>query len=484
MRRLYRLWVRFRKRKGTVAIVAITIGNIASLLGKLQAVNQLFADYFKFKLLVFLYSNVLVTVSLIFLIGYAFAFYWFYQRFIKLQSGAKKIVTTFLAACVVVAVFAANIAWLPEKPSPELQLQKKISPWVEIVFRAQDTGGGIRGSALNPSIGTQVWTTAQCLVAVLSAPVDLQPHVQQVKGAFGYIEQARHPRPEHPDEEKGWGLFEERDKAVTEIAGWVVVAYVASLESPTKIWSDAEQPAILERIERDLSHIIERQAANGGFRPLSDEGPDFNRTYSTAMAVWALVEAKRSAALRQRLGNKYDDNVYKGVAWLLQRYDEKNGWVPNPDRQPQNEHYQGLTAHVLYILSRAEQDFPFLESHSIYLKAERDFVQRTDVVSRPLNQNNRIHDYDVSFRPTTFQLEPSTFLWFPWTLVELKHLSTDASLSKDEQKRARRLYRDLLSAQIDKLSGFVETEFMYVLAEHLFCISMSMRLGDAGDAPK
>ena len=71
-----------------------------------------------------------------------------------------------------------------------------------------------------------------------------------------------------------------------------------------------------------------------------------------------------------------------------------------------------------------------------------------------------------------FLAEGSTFLWFPWTLVELAQLSSDTALSEEERKAATQLRLDMLNANSDKLENYVESaNLMYVLGENLFCVS-------------
>jgi hypothetical protein len=469
-------WARLKRRKGIIAISALVLGNLANLLAYVDKINESLSRIFGFRLLDFLHDNLVVTISLVFLVGYAFAFYWFYTKYARAYSGRRKALVTSLAVAVAAAVFLLNLWWLPPPPTPKPP-RDLLARWVEIVFRTQDpVTGGIRQNAGDLSIRPQVWTTAQCLKGVLAAPVDLGPHVQQIRRAFEYIERTRHPNsnPEWPGTQEGWGLFEERPATVTEIAGWVVVAKVASVESKTKIWNDDELPRFVESIERDLKFLVSRQDAGGGWRPLEEQAHDFNRAYATAMALWGLVEARRSPVVSQRIGTSYDDHINKGIRWLLTRHDEKLGWVPNPDRRPQYERFDGLTAQILHVLSRAEQDFTFLENNPTYLNAERAFVTNAQLAGRPLGQNNRYHDYDVSFRPTLFALEPSTFLWFPWVVAELTHLSKDASLTEEERDRAAELRRGVLRDHLDEIESFVEAEFMYALAENLYCLSLSL----------
>jgi hypothetical protein len=67
--------------------------------------------------------------------------------------------------------------------------------------------------------------------------------------------------------------------------------------------------------------------------------------------------------------------------------------------------------------------------------------------------------------------EGSTFLWFPWTLLELSQLSQDKSLSEEERKAATQLRLEILNANSERLENYVETaNLTYVLAENLFCV--------------
>jgi hypothetical protein len=359
------------------------------------------------------------------------------------------------------------------KTDIEGSLQKKLSPWVDRVFISQAENGGIKIDALDPSSPTQIWVTAQCLKGVFASRINIDRYAPQIKSAFDYIEKGRRRVPE-----EGWGLFEEREKTLTEIAGWVILAYVESIESKTLIWNDDEMTDVLSHIQRDLDQIIQRQSADGGWRPIQDDYPGFTRTYSTIMALWSLVEARRSPAIYKVIGNRYDTYIRRGIMWLLARYDERLGWVPNPNRGQQDERFDGLTAQALFVLSRAEKDFGFLETENIYVKAEKNFATHKKLPARDILSNDRTPDIDASnFRPSTYQAENTTFLWFPWSFLELTHLSTDTSLSPDEQQSAAQLRFKLLESGAEQLVIFVEKNPIYNLGEVLFCLSISLRQG-------
>jgi hypothetical protein len=164
----------------------------------------------------------------------------------------------------------------------------------------------------------------------------------------------------------------------------------------------------------------------------------------------------------------------KGIGWLLQQYKEGQGWVQNPSRSGQKDRFDGLTAEALFVLSRAEAvpDFAYLKNDQTYKTARKDFVNNKQLATRSIEKDNSsIPDADVRFVNSEFMTEGSTFLWFPWTLLELTQLSQDKSLSEEDRKAATQLRLEILNANSERLENYVETaNLTYVLAENLFCV--------------
>lgn len=458
-----------KNREGKIAVTAILLGNIASILGSLQTINNIVSNMISYRFVEQLYDNMRIIVALIFFVGYALGFYWLYRKFLLPEEGRNKPLLIAIGILVMVGLFFTNVALLPSPPRPEPILRDKVNQWVERICSSQANNGGIRAHALDPSTLPQVWTTAQCLKGVLTARYDLEKYKSNIKNAFEYIERSRRTSPYD-----GWGLYEEREWTVTEIASWVAVASIASVDPEIQIWDEHELPRILDRIERDLEHIVERQSSTGGWSTISEVKPEFTRTYSTVMALWSLIEARRLPIVQKRVGYRYDTNIRNGINWLLGTYDKNLGWVPNPNRGSQTERFCGLSAQVLFVMSRAERDFRFLLSEPVYLLAKKNFIELDELAKRPVAFNNRVHDADQTFRPTTFHLESSTHLWFPWSFVTLTYLSTDTALSENERKSAAKLRLEL-SSKVDELHQNIGAEFMYVAAESLFCISFGLQ---------
>ena len=470
-----------------VATGAILLTNILKYLLSLKRVGDWFFDLFGVSPSAYFYANLRYFVIAILIIAYAFALYFLYKRYITSMPSRRKTVFAILTVLIVGALFALNVYALPRRPDSRLLIPTK--EWSNRIAQSHATNGGIFAKAGDDSFPTQVWTTAQALTAIIADQNDLDDKkIPVVRNAFGYIEKARHPNTQPDDYDEGWGLFAGSKKSTTEIAGWVTVAHVASLESEKKIWNADEAAAIRERIKRDLDLISQRQSNDGGWRPIKEDGRNFTRTYSTVIALWALIDARRSEFVRAASGKGYDTRIKDGIAWLLKYYvtnrqedgtEQNIGWVPNPNRGGQREAFDGLTAQVLFVLSRIEgqPDFEYLKQDQDLLKYKRAFLAKQDLAKRFVCSNDRIHDFDLSFTrdqgAVDFVLEGSTLLWFPWSYAALTALSKDGSLQPQERAQAGALRKEILDSKIDDINHFVDEEFMYVLAENLYCFSVS-----------
>ncbi len=361
----------------------------------------------------------------------------------------------------------------PLRPESEFTalLEKKTVAWAEGAFAAQIANGGLKSVTAGADTTTQVWTTAQAITGVLATQRSLDSYVPQIKAAFDFMEKLRRNKPS-----EGWNYYGNANPyTVTEVNSWVTLAHIKSLDSTTRIWTDDERHDILNRITRDLAELARRQDAGGGWRPIAKASPDFVRTYSTVVALWTLAEAAKSPPVRERVGPQYDEAMRRGVNWLLQNYKEGQGWVPNPQRTGQKDRFDGLTAQVLFVLSRAETipDLAYLKNVQTYRTARKDFINNKELATKSIEtDNSSIPDSDVHFVGSEFMGEGSTFLWFPWSLLELTQLSLDKGLSEEERGAAAELRLEILNTNAGRLEQYVETtNLTYLLAENLFCVT-------------
>ena len=297
---------------------------------------------------------------------------------------------------------------------------------------------------------------------------------------------------------EGWGYFEQMDWGVTEVAAWVALAHMRSLDpvSPAVWLTEREREESKQRIRWIINLLERRQMQSGGFIPISGaDEPDYARTYSTIMAVWAMDEAlscpveifsaEKTKSIREALE--------RGLAWLSrsalvyhrvgegQNTIRLTGWKVDPSN-PRDEVLDGLTMQTLWIASRA----------AAATKTEEATLNRLDQIkqimieeaegwmNRSMASNPRMHDSDGYLYPTTRILERSTFLWYPWTLALLREVSADPKIKNTAlQKRATYLYRRLLgrAAEFGEFAAGTGNEYNYVAAEGIIGISWPQRGG-------
>jgi hypothetical protein len=132
-------------------------------------------------------------------------------------------------------------------------------------------------------------------------------------------------------------------------------------------------------------------------------------------------------------------------------------------------------------LSRAETipELAYLKNDQTYRIARRDFINNQELATKSIEKDNSsIPDADVHFAGSEFMAEGSTFLWFPWSLLELTQLSLDKGLSEEERKAASELRLEILNANAERLDQYVETaNLTYLLAENLFCVNTYLKSG-------
>jgi hypothetical protein len=456
------------RRLGQMSVLLLLLGNIAILLGSWRGVISAVYRTLGFDGLKLIHSSMSIVVLVSLLIAYSAGAFRL-QKGLKVRQGR-----TFLLKSVALFALAAGLLVLNGRISlRQTDLDFVLMPWLkdqahqltQRLFQRQETpGGGF------PGIGfPEPWTTAQSLVAAASAmgndPSLAQAYAGNVRQAIDYIEAGLTPG-------EGWPYNPPNGPAVTEVTSWVTLAYIKTLDSAIApvVWGDiAQQTAMKERIARNVKLLLRRQDTVGNWPPASGL-PNGARTYSAVMALWALVEARDCPALRGQLDDGLAESIRRGIQRLLSNYAEQKDFRANPNPSGTHEHHPGLTAMTLWVLGQAEgAGTPFLSSDTTYRQAKSVFLQEGLQRDRKVANNTRLHDTDARF-DGPFILEPSTFLWYPWTLLELAQLRQDPQLIESQRQTVYETELNLVF-RFEEALAQINTEATYVLDENLFAIS-------------
>jgi hypothetical protein len=481
-------------RAGSLGLATIILANVATFTGAIAKVNEQ-VQKLQEQLHLSATPDLLYILVAVISVGYLLASTSLYkhlkERFGNKMPG-KRIAAGVLVFLVMGGLYAVNVSAIPNSASTILKSRKDI--WSDKIRGTQQDGGGF--SIMLPSgpgNPVQVFVTAQGLTAILSA-MDWnklqQDQVKTIRSAFDFIDSQRDPV------EGLWGYFG-NSTPLTEIAGWVTVARIKALEHSDEIWSsESEKATQLDLVETDLkrimTHYVHAENAWSPFLPniaqqtaiagcsglpptltsLTDDQSKA-RTYSTVMALWALIEAHRVASVHARVGHKYDDDIRTGIGWMLSTYSKEVGtWFPNPRRANQTDDYMGLTGQALYVLylAEAEHEFAGAVQQPRWGDARRGFLDK-DVKGQLIGDNSHLSDMDGYVFPFPQPLEPMTFLWAPWSMVAYHYMSIDSDLSESEKKMAATKLSIIESDYQDRVLQSIESGGTYQLCESLFGLS-------------
>ena len=469
---------------GWCGLATIVLGYLATALGKASEVKRYLFELVGPHYLLSIHFGMSFMVVALFLVGYLTIGFWIYRRYLsQLAQTRRRRYLGALTACGLFLTGGSIYAALPPAPDVHELLHKESSSWERELLGLRVDGGGLRYNRVDHSVEPQVWSTAQSLWAILASRTEplSAMDAKEIREHLDYIDRLRLPNDE------GWGYMEPIYWGVTEIASWVALAHLASTHKDVvdAVWG-SDSALAFERIDRDLRLLKQRQIANGGWAPIrQNDNAKFARTYSTVMALWAMIEAKKHPELSKRIGTSYDEGIRGGIRWSLGRYDnERRSWIPNPERAKQTDSFPGLTAHVLYVLERAKPEFDFLlRGNSTYDTARQAFMksiagdasQTTPALaSRLASSNDRTHDSDCYLSRSKFMVEGSTFLWFPWAVALCAQVEKWEDAETTEREIANRGCSRLLGRINDLVKFARDDPFAYVMAESLFALHLQL----------
>jgi len=471
------------KIQGFLGIIALTVGNVAATITHIDEIRQYVSKILGTEWVYRLHNYILYGASAFFLLGYGCLTYWLYRNFVAHRSRPLRF-AFFVAAFVAVGstVWASyQFMFRPIDFDPLVKTQ--LSKHVQTILSQQVTGGsddgGFRFAQNELSTEAQVWTTAQCLTAVLQQDIAVVREASSaVRQAFDYID-----RMQLKTSDGGWGYLRNMDWGVTEIDAWVALAYVYSLRADNAVllWKPEERAGIAAKANLALDILVKRQHDDGGWSVIEKTPePRHLRTYSSIMAIWAIAEAAQNGDVLKGRQEQYRKALVLGAKWLLQSYTAGSsafsGWWPNPSAKPPVGEYPGLTAQVLFALSEAKMSNAFIGADPKYKEAIEGFIKLAlegndsfvPLTKRKVGDNEQAHDSDryLFGRPET--VEQSKFLWYPWTMVVAAALQNDSLLQEYQHEQLRGLLSKLLERNDEKNKFIRNDQAIYPTAEALF----------------
>jgi hypothetical protein len=279
---------------------------------------------------------------------------------------------------------------------------------------------------------TQPYATAQCIVGLLRAGhAGRRP--RELQGALKVLADTRCEYRAGSNVVRGWRYFvldgTELDYPIADIACWVLIAEAAALRHD--LWGREHHAQAQERLTDYADALLQQQANSGGFVPIPQVEDRYARTYTTALAVWALAEALRVDLGDERRQETWVAALNRAVGWLLDHHRSEVGFIPNPNL-PRSAFFPGLHAQCVFALNLLERlrragavpdglD-PIVESDQ-FVKAGRLLTEWVSSTHRRYEDHNVTIDRHSHFHPTRYRLENTRHLWAPWTFAALHHMA-------------------------------------------------------------
>lgn len=462
------------------ACIVLATGNLLLWIGHSDRLLSFLFHSFGFRALRNIDLVMRSTTLVILIAGYFFLLVWMTRIWLPRQ-GSRRLASAGLpvrlAPCLVVLLLAAAnvVVAAPDRAALARVLSQNVvqfaQGWTDRLLGWQAPSGGIT-SELTGQRRTQVWTTAQALNGIVTAIHYgySRPDPDAVWRAFEHIESERSAL-----SNDGWAYWDDHSRTVTEVNAWVTVATARALHTPDALPGPVAVATLEERIQRDLQELLDRQQPGGGWSPIKEaSSPSDTRTYSTVMAVWALLEGRRVEGLETPSRAELDEGLRSGARWLLANRHPTMDWVPNPGRKDaQTETFRGLTAQSIFVLSRMAEERvgAFLRNDAGFLEVKRRFLSQFGPgLGPPSTLDTRTPDGDVHLSATDFVLEGSTYLGFPWTLAAMSSLAHDEQLSPMYRGLARQHWVTM-ALRADEVNQHVLASWPYVTAENLFAIA-------------
>jgi hypothetical protein len=490
------LYSRLRTIRNKFALVALFFGiaaNLVSIAGHIETVKIFLLKNFGIQYPVFWHLIGAFIISLILLISYSILALWLFNKSVSVKG---HILVGTAALCLFVVNIAIAIPRQPEMEPLIKDIRDNMTRAVLLQQNDQQSGedsGGFRFALSDGPQDAQAWTTAQIVYALETLPL-MSPEARvAVRQGLDYIERMRvtasnRPCQEPNGQQDGWAYIKFLPWGVTEVNSWVLLSKITSLQSrfSFEIWDPSELTAELQRTKLDVEALARRQHDDGGWAPIAKtEDATHLRTYSTIMALWSLLEAKRNDRLGPMLGSSYDPKITHGARWLLTTWSgEKGGWGPNPAWKQKEKLYPGLTAQALYVLQLVAKYDPHIARDDDLRKVKENFIRwatgeadsNDSLRARAISQNESPHDSDRYLHNQPYTIEQTTFLWYPWTLAALSEMAHDDLSSKELRDASNNLFHISLSRVANYWKFTTSDPVAYPIAEGLIGLNIANHL--------
>jgi hypothetical protein len=335
----------------------------------------------------------------------------------------------------------------------------------------------LKQGAADPNV--EYWSNAQALSALFTT-VELSD--TEARQLLAGLDVAFDPNAtvEGSDGRKyGWIAHPKEMRTQAEPALWTAVALANALGRPGLLTGD-----LRERALRNLSYTQEilktyrPDNQNGWNMFANQEDPQLHNVYTTALALLALLEARKANLTWDGSFETRDQLLLNAARWLADRYDAESpepGWRHAASETSENT-VDGLTLQIYGELLRAEAEAGFVIPPKI-LEQMPDYLSKCG--ERNLSFPNDSGEFAALFTDHRGQKymarEALGFMWYPWAIhaaqLWLLHAQRVGEPVEQQVSVRRALGRLVVDHGNEAIQKF-KSEWTFQAAETLYGLSV------------
>lgn len=325
----------------------------------------------------------------------------------------------------------------------------------------------------------EYWSNAQALSALFTTAELSDAEARQL---FAGLDVAFEPKAtvEGPDGKKyGWIAHPKEMRTQAEPALWTAVALANALGRPGLLTGEARERALKNlAYTQEILKTYRPDNQNGWNMFPNQEDPHLHNVYTTALALLALLEARKANLMWDGSVETRDQLLMKAARWLADRYDAESpepGWRHAASETSENT-VDGLTLQIYGELLRAEAEAGFLIPPKI-LEQMPDYLSKCG--DRNLSFPNDSGEFAALFTDHRGQQymarEALGFMWYPWAInaaqLWLMHAERVGEPMEKQVGVRRALGRLVVDRGGEAIQKF-KSEWTFQAAETLYGLSV------------
>jgi hypothetical protein len=335
----------------------------------------------------------------------------------------------------------------------------------------------LKPGAAEPNV--EYWSNAQALSALFTT-VELPDG--EARQLLAGLDVAFEPNAtvEGSDGRKyGWIAHPKEMRTQAEPALWTAVALANALGRPGLLTGEARERALKNfAYTQEILKTYRPDNENGWNMFANQEDPQLHNVYTTALALLALLEARKANLTWDGSVETRDQLLLNAARWLAGRYDAESpepGWRHAASETSENT-VDGLTLQIYGELLRAEVEAGFVIPPKI-LEQMPDYLSKCG--ERNLSFPNDSGEFAALFTDHRGQhymaREALGFMWYPWAInaaqLWLVHAERVGEPMEEQVNVRRALGHLVVDHGAEAIQKF-KSEWTFQAAETLYGLSV------------